>query len=410
MVALRQRIASLDRSIAAENGNAATALRAAYEAARGREQQLLAQVNSYRGNVLDLRNRGIQYNILQRDVETNRTLYNALLQRYKEIGISGGIGDAEASVVDGGDVPRGPFRPRPILNLVIGILAGLVLGFGAAFAIEFIDDTIKSPEDVLRKLQVPAIGLVPRAPAGSSVVDELRDQRSEVAEAYFTIVSSLQYVAGSHGFPRSLLVTSSRAAEGKSSTSLAIAQNLARIGARTLLIDADMRKPSFKSPGADKLGLSSLLASTNPAESAIVRTSTANLWLLPSGPIPPSPAELLSTGRISALLSELGAAYDVIIVDAPPVLGLADAPILSAICEATLMVIEAGKVRRSIVLSSLRRLTASNARIAGAVLTKFNAKSAGYGYGYGYGYGRTGSTERYGDHAPARQLDISEAA
>ena len=205
MVALRQRIASLDRSIAAETGNATTALRAAYEAARGREQQLLGQVNNYRGNVLNLRTRGIQYNILQRDVETNRTLYNALLQRYKEIGLAGGVGDAEASVVDGGDVPGGPFSPRPMLNLLIGIVAGLALGFGAAFAIEFIDDTIKSPDDVLRKLHLPAIGLVPRAPAGSSVVEELRDQRSEVAEAYFTIVSSLQYVAASSGFPRSLL-------------------------------------------------------------------------------------------------------------------------------------------------------------------------------------------------------------
>lgn len=287
-----------------------------------------------------------------------------------------------------------------------------MLGFGAAFAIEFIDDTIKSPEDVLRKLNIPALGLVPRVPAGSSVVEQLRDQRSEVAEAYFTIVSSLQFVAGGDSFPKTLLVTSSRAAEGKSSTSLAISQNLARIGVRTLLVDCDLRKPSFRSLGGETAGVSTLLSGHGVAHDAITETATNNLWLLPSGPIPPNPAELLSTNRIAMLFAEVSAQYDVVVVDAPPVLGLADAPILSALSDVTLLVIEASKIRRAIVLNTIRRLAASNAKIAGGVLTKFNPKNAGlgYGYGYGYGYGRDKANERYGDHAPVRQLDVGEAA
>jgi capsular exopolysaccharide synthesis family protein len=213
-------------------------------------------------------------------------------------------------------------------------------------------------------------------------------------------MTALQFTSNS-GYPKSILVTSSRPGEGKSSTSLALAQNFARMGLAALLIDADLRKPSFHADSADDVGLSRLLVTTDSVGAHIVETKTQRLSLLPSGPLPPNPAELLTTNRIRAIVEEAMGKFDVVVIDAPPVLGLADAPILSSICEATLVVIESGLVRRTIALQATQRLIAADARIAGVVLTKFSIEASGYGYGYGYGY-------RYGaDDKPTEKLDIA---
>jgi capsular exopolysaccharide synthesis family protein len=420
MVALRQRMASISNSIAAETGKISSAqrdtLRSAFVAAQGRERQLLAQVNSYRTNVLDLRSRGIQYNILQRDLDTNRTIYDGLLQRFKEIGTAGGVGESQAAIVDNGKAPTSPFTPNVYKNLAIGLLSGVILGLGLAFAIEFVDDTLKTPEDVINKLKVPLLGIVPKTAKGVSFVDELKEQRSEISEAYYTIMSSIQFLSN-NSFPRTALVTSTRPSEGKSSTSLALAQNLARAGAKVVLVDADMRKPSFKTSQPSDIGLATLLVTPGRVMDHVAPTSLLNLSLLPSGPIPLNPAQLLATNRIEAILSELSDHFDIVLIDSPPVLGLADSPVLSAICDATILVVEAGSARRPAVLSSLRRLHSANANITGVILTKYNPKNGGYGYGYGSGYGDgygygygTRRQKRYGDDAEVRQLDIDRVA
>ncbi|WP_380784349.1 GumC family protein [Sphingomonas sp. R86520] len=420
MVALRQRMASINDSIAAETGKIGSAqrdtLRSAFVAAQGRERQLLAQVNSYRTNVLNLRSRGIQYNILQRDLDTNRTLYDGLLQRFKEIGTAGGVGESQAAIVDDGKTPNSPFTPNVFKNLAIGVLAGVVLGLGLAFAIEFVDDTLKTPEDVINKLKVPLLGIVPRTAKGTSFVDELKEQRSELSEAYYTIMSSIQFISN-NSFPRTALVTSTRPSEGKSSSSLALAQNLARAGAKVVLVDADMRKPSFKTSQPSDIGLATLLVTPGRAMDHVATTALANLSLLPSGPIPLNPAELLATNRIEAILSELSDHFDIVLIDSPPVLGLADSPVLSALCDATILVVEASSARRQAILSSLRRLQSANASVTGVILTKYNPKNggygygygSGYGYGYGYGYGAR-RQKRYGEDAEIRQLDIDRVA
>lgn len=418
MVALKQRMDSIRTAIASESGRVSGAqretLRAAYEAARGREQQLQSQVASFRSNVLDLRNRGIQYNILQRDLDTNRSIYDALLQRFKEIGASSGIGESQASIVDRGVPPTSPYIPNVYQNLGIGLLVGLLIGLGTAFTIEFIDDTIKTPDDVINKLKVPILGVVPKSVKGVTFVDELKDPRSEISEAYYTVMSAVQFNAGA-SFPRTALVTSTRPSEGKSSTSLALAQNLARVGARVVLVDADMRKPSFKTTLPEEMGLAPLLTGGGNPMDHVASTSVQNLSLMPSGPVPPNPAELLATPRIGAILTELSAHFDIVLIDSPPVLGFADVPVLAAICEATILVVEAGSVRRPAVLSSLRRILAANGHVAGAVLTKYNPRNGGYGYGYGQGYGYgygygygTKPGERYGENAQLRQLDINQ--
>ncbi|WP_230772544.1 GumC family protein [Sphingomonas sp. Leaf4] len=404
MVALRSRIQEIDRSLQRETGEVSSSLRSAYLAALGREAELRGQVNALRSNVLDLRGRGIGYTILQREVETNRTLYDALLQRFKEVGVAGGLGESQAGIVDAAIQPTSPFRPSPVRNLAIGLVAGLVLGLAIAFAIEFIDDAVKTPEDVAAKLNLPLLGVVPKLARGKTVRDELMAPRSPVAEAYYSIMTALQFTNGG-SLPRSLLVTSSRAAEGKSSTSLALAQNLARTGVQVLLVDADLRKPSFMAKADGDIGLSRLLIGNDSITEHVVQTNTPNLYLLPSGTVPPNPAELLATSRIRAVLHEAIDRFGVVVVDAPPVLGLADAPVLGSICDATVMVIEAGSIRRAIALGALGRLIASGTRIIGITLTKYNPKTAGYGYGdgYGYGYGAT-----YGEGSKTPMLDITQ--
>lgn len=392
MIALRTRITEIGAALDREGGEVSSSLRSAYLAALGRESDLRAQVASLRSSVLDLRNRGIGYTILQREVETNRTLYDALLQRYKEIGVVGGLGESQAVVVDTALPPRSPFKPNPIRNLLIGIAAGLTIGMAIAFAIEFIDDTIKTAEDVGSKLHLPLLGLVPRMEKRASILDELANPRSEVAEAYYSVLTALQFTSG-NVHPKSLLVTSSRASEGKSSSSLALAQNFARTGLRVLLIDADLRKPSFRAKTADTTGLSRLLCSNEALGKHVVCTNIPQLSLLPTGLVPPNPAELLATRRIHQIIAEAMNGYDLVIVDAPPVLGLADAPVLGSICEATLLVVEAASIRRAIVLNAIERLATADARLIGVVLTKYNPKTSGYGYGYGYGYGRPYGSE-----------------
>jgi capsular exopolysaccharide synthesis family protein len=400
MVALRSRIDELNRQINAEagqvSGSRASTLRAEYTAALAAERAIQGRVNQLKGDVLNLRGRSIQYNILQREVDTNRSLYDALLQRYKEIGVAGGVGKNLVSVVDRAEVPGGPFKPNLFLNLAIGFAIGLLAGLGAALALEFINDTIKTPDDVREKLHLAMLGAIPKKVSQDSVTEELKDQSSALSEAYFSLRTSLQFTTDS-GAPKTLLITSTRAAEGKSSTTLALAQNFARLGSNVLLIDADLRKPAFVTGADPSEGLSKLLTNHDALREHVLKTEQENLWLLPCGPLPPNPAELLASPRLKALIQEAASGFDMVIVDGPPVLGLADAPLLGAVCRGTLMVVESGKTRTKAAVDAVNRLRAAGSHMVGGVLTKFQARSHGYGYGYGYEpyrYGGIGSRER----------------
>lgn len=395
MVALKAQIDALRVSVVSENKTSKAdrvgSLRQDYQAARAEEDRLRAQVASLSNSVLDQRGRLIRYNILRRDVDTNRTLYDALLQRYKEIGVAGGIGTAVASVVDRGEVPGGAFSPNLYLNLIIGAVLGLVVGMLSAIALEFINDTIKSPDDVRNKLQLPFLGGIPTARAAKPV-DELKDVLSPVTEAYLSTASAMQFVTEG-GAPKTLLVTSTRPAEGKSTSAWALAQSFTRLGKTALLIDADMRRPAFVT-GKDNVGLSHLLTNSEALSDHVLRTDVENLWVMPSGVIPPSPPELIASTRFAALLADASATFDVVVVDGPPILGLADSPLLSSMMQATLMVIESGRTRTRPAVEALNRLRTAGAHMAGAILTRYTPQ-ASYGYGYGYGYGQGKDQYRY---------------
>ena len=393
MVRLRARIDAIDASIRNESttvrSSRSNTLRAEYQAALAEERSLGGEVRRLQGTVLDERGRSIQYNILQRDVDTNRALYDALLQRYKEIGVAAGIGASQASVVDRGEVPSGPYSPNMMLNLLIGLGLGFIVGVGGAVAAEFINDTIKSPDDVRSKLQLAFLGAIPKKET-QSILDELQDTSSPLSEAYFSVGTSLQFSSDS-GVPKTLLITSTRASEGKSTSSWAIAQSFARMGKSVLLVDADMRKPSFTTGLENTTGLSNLLTNNEPLAAHTLRTESENIWLLPSGPRPPNPAELLSSPRLAALFREASNRFDLVVVDGPPVLGLADAPLLGSVCHGTMLVVETGKTRTKAAVEALNRLRAAGAHLVGAVLTRYRHEAAS-GYGYyvyePYRYGR----------------------
>ncbi|MDT9599701.1 GumC family protein [Sphingosinicella rhizophila] len=400
MVRLRNQIEALDQQIKREAGTVAggnnASLLAEFQAAAAEERSLQERVEQLKSTVLNLRGRSIQYNILQREVDTNRSLYDALLQRYKEIGVAGGVGTNTVSVVDPAEPPGGPYKPNLVLNVLIGLLVGVLGGMGAALALEFVNDTIKTPDDVRDKLRLPSLGVIPKKTSEEALADELKEQTSPISEAYFSLRTSLQFTTET-GAPKSLLITSTRAAEGKSSTTLALAQNFARLGNSVLLIDADLRKPAFVTGVDPNEGLSKLLTNSDPVQNHVLKTQVENLSLVPCGPIPPNPAELLASPRLKAIISEAMNHYDMVIVDGPPVLGLADAPLLSGVCRGTLLVVESGKTRTKAAVDAVNRLKAAGSHIVGAVLTKFRHQAHGYGYGYGYEpykYGGIGSRER----------------
>lgn len=384
MVRLRARIDGLTQAIATEErdvraGRSGT-LAAEYRTAAAAEGALRGRVGQLRGDVLDLRGRSIQYNILQRDVDTNRSLYDALLQQYKEIGVAGGVGVSYASVVDRGNAPARPYKPDLLSNLLIGLGLGLGLGIGIALVLEFLNDTIKTPDDVRNRLRLPFLGSIP-ALKGIKPVEALRDPTSPITEAFFSIGTSLGFTT-EHGTPRTLLVTSTRPAEGKSTSTWALANFHARLGKRVLLIDADMRKPAFVTGEERSNGLSTLLTTSDPLVPFVVQTDGEGLMLLPCGPIPPNPAELLSSARMRQLLDEAAGHFDMVVVDGPPILGLADAPILATLCRGTLMVVESGKTRTRAASEALNRLRAAGANVVGCVLMRHRHQASGYGYSY----------------------------
>jgi polysaccharide biosynthesis transport protein len=386
MMQLRNQIKELDRQAQTEAAAIKLSIKAGYMAAKEEEDNLLAQLAIGKTDVVEQRNRSIQYNILKREVDTNRQLYDGLLQRYKEIGVAGGVGTNNISIVDKATMPGSPRSPNLPLNVVLGLAAGLLLGCLMALGLDYLDDSFKAPEDIERELGLSVIGVVPKPQAGTTIEEELADARSGMSEAYRSLRTGLQF-STSEGLPRTLLVTSSKPSEGKTTTTIYLARTLAHIGLNVLLIDADLRNASVhKRMGhSNELGLSNYLSGSRSPEDVVQATDTDRLVVMTSGPLPPNPAELLSGPKFPALMTLAAESFDVVLIDGPPVMGLADAPLLSSMIQATMLVVAANETRRSTVRIALKRLQFARANIVGTLLNKFDVKQTGYGYGYGYG-------------------------
>ncbi|MGX0944315.1 polysaccharide biosynthesis transport protein, partial [Sphingomonas sanguinis] len=301
---LKARLDTLDRSIAREETRVRSTLQGTFQAARTREAALGARVDQLKGSLFDLRRRSTQYNILLREVDTNRQLYDALLQRYKEIGVAGGVGVNNISVVDAANLPYKPSKPKFLLNLALAMIGGAIIGLGLAFALEQLEDSLSDPAEVPELLNVGLIGVIPKI--DGEPLPALMDRKSALAEAYFSVQTSLA-LSTTHGFPRTLVVTSSRPNEGKSLTSFGLAKTLAMMGRRVLLIDGDMRSPSIHHMLDRNAtpGLSNLLAGGAIPADVIQSSGVDNLAIVAAGDHPPSAAELLAGNRLSTFLTTL---------------------------------------------------------------------------------------------------------
>lgn len=389
--AIRSQIERLDEAIQREEGRVSSSVQGAYRAAVQREQVLAQRVEQLKGDFLDQRRRSIQYNIYQQEVDTNRALYDGLLQRFKEIGVAGGVGVNNVAIVDRGEPAVKPSSPKLLLNLFVALAAGLLLGAGAALALEQLDEAIADPAEVERRLGLPLLGSVPRS-NDLSPLEALQDRKSDLVDAYMAVQTNLGFTT-EHGIPRSFAVTSTRPAEGKSTTALALATTLSRGGRKVILVDADMRSPSIHQFGGvdHDRGLSNFLSGDDDIGSMTFAMRDLGLTAMSAGPLPPNAAELLTGNRFAILLERLLGIYDHVIIDSPPVMGLADAPLISSQVEGVIYVVESHGIRSTMVKTALARLASANVRLFGGVLTKFDVKRSqgGYGYEYGYEYGRS---------------------
>lgn len=391
-------VAAIDAAIRTETARITEARNNEYREAQMREKNLKIQVVTLT-NELDRQNRAnIEYANLQRDADTNRELYNSLLQRYKEIGVAGSVGISNIAIVEPAIIPIRPSSPKMPINLALALLLGLALAFVSALVLEQIDEGIREPSQVEQLLGLPLLGTTPAVESGDPIA-EIRDPKSHLFDAYFSIRSSLAF-ATNHGFPKSLALVSTRPAEGKSSTSVALAAIIARTDKKVLLIDADMRSPSIHGLVGtnNEEGLSNILAGEQNWLPLVQKSNFKNLDVVSAGPTPPSAAELLSGDRLKEFVLSALERYDHVIIDGPPLLGMTDAQLIARAVEGVVYVVQSAGPAVRTVRAALGRLGIVDAHIFGAILTKLESKSGsyGYGYGYGHGYGETpaGKTEK----------------
>jgi len=398
MQQLKAQIDEVERGVQAEIDAVRKSVETAYRSLLGQQKSINAKLDQTKKEVLDLQGRSIRYNILKRDVDTDRAIYNGLLQRLNEVGVTGGTGANNITVVDRAEIPAAPFKPDLHQNLLTAMLLGLMGGIALAFFLEHLDDTIRTPEDMEKLTQLPVLGVVPRMPsqqvadAKSLALIAHADVRSAFAEAYRSVRTALQF-STREGMPRAFMVTSTSKGDGKTTTALALAINSAQTGRPVLLIDADMRHPSLhKALGIDNArGLSNYLSSDVPALGIVRTTDIPNLCVIPAGPMPPNPVELLSGPKFLTLLGQLDDRFSQIIVDSPPVLGLADSIVLGDQVGAVLFVVAAANTRKAHARAALKRLRQANVHPLGAVMTKLDLRDGMYGYESAYYYYRSTS-------------------
>jgi capsular exopolysaccharide synthesis family protein len=392
MLDLSARIAEVDVQLKKEKKVVSDSIKASYEAAKDHESLINEKFVVSKTEVLDLQTRSIQYNILQREADTNRQLYDGLLQRYKEVGVGADVGSNNIFVVDAAEVPKSPFKPDFTKNIILASILGLLLGVGLAFLFEHLDDTFKRSSDVEDLLGLSVIGLIPAAEeltAGISIVQlSIDDSRAGVVEAYRSVRTALQF-STEHGAPKMVAITSSEKGESKTTSSVGVGIQFAQFGSKVLIIDADLRNPSLHKMfgGDNQHGLTNILVGGDSPAKVTQNTPIANLYYISSGPLPPNPAELLSSSSMREMLDLAREKFDFIIIDSPPILGLADVLVIAKLVDNVILQIHSGSTTKTTVQAALKRLAAIRIRPLGCMLTRMRQGSHGYNYEYYYSYG-----------------------
>ena len=400
---LNNQLKEIDTQIQAEMKKIASKIRGQYTTALQRESMLRDALEKQKQEANKLNESAIQYTLLKRDVDTNRQLYEGLLQKMKEAGVSAGLKSNNFRIVDSARPPQSPIEPNIPRNLMFAVILGLASGIGLAFMLEGLDNTVRTTEQAQAISGLASLGMIPLGSKSAregpnpkrlviatskeavELVTQVRPQ-SQMAESYRALRTSL-LLSNLGAPPKVVMVTSALPQEGKTTTSINTAVVLAQKGVRVLLIDADMRRPSIhKTLGmGPHSGLSNVLTGTTPLEQAITSTSVLpNLFVLPAGTPPPNPAELLASANMRDVLAQLREQYDHIVIDTPPSLSVTDAVVLSPRADAVILVIRSGQTTKQALRRSRDVLMQVSAKVVGVLLNAVDLSSPDYYYYYEY--------------------------
>ena len=394
MVRIKKQMETIQARLDAEYNRFINAMKNEYESCLRREAMVREAYEQQKVRATEMQQKAVGYYILKREADTNRDLYKNLLQRMKEAGIAAGIKASNIQVVDKAEMPTSPFKPNIPRNVLLAAVVGLLLGVGLAFFFEFLDNTIKTPEDVEQMIRLPSFGMVPeisyekrkRMERGDIYPVELvtfGHPKSMLSEAYRNIRTSI-LLSFSERPPKTLVVSSPNPMEGKTTTAVNLAIAFSQTGAQVVIIDGDLRRPRLHKifDKANGVGLSNYLSGNAELQSIIKKSSVPNLFYIPCGPIPPNPSELLGSNLFKNTMQLLSQKFDNIIIDSPPVLSFVDSLILSNCVDGVILVVLGGKTPREALLRSKGALLQVNAKILGVVINRVDINKNKYGYYY----------------------------
>ncbi|MHB8909248.1 MAG: GumC family protein [Syntrophales bacterium] len=409
IVAIKNELETLKGRKAEEISRVINSLYNGYRVALAREQSLKKALNEQKGESFNLNEKAINYTVLKREAESTKEMYDLVIKRFKETSMTENIRTGNIRVVDAAEIPKSPVKPKKAQNLLLGLIVGLALGVGLAFFLEYLDNTIKVPDDIKERLKIPYLGPVPFIAAsaqGNGNAPDLRpaeslitisSPKSTASESYRGIRTSLLFSAADNA-PRTILVTSAAPAEGKSITSANLAVAMAQAGNRVLIVDCDMRRPKLHrifNLQRDR-GLSNIIVGSCTVDDAIIHSLIPGIDIIVSGPVPPNPSEMLGSQQMIRFMETIRGRYDRIIIDSPPITAVTDSVILSRLADGVLLVIRAGETHREIVKNGIGLLQAANARILGAILNGVMMGRDSYYYYqyYYYYYGEDGDRKK----------------
>jgi len=385
MVEVNNAISSLKADLASEIGKVVSSMRSNYLTAKSREDGLVASLNAQQGEVSSLDKKSLEYNKLERDAKSNRELYETLLLKTKEANVSRDYRGTNITPIDWAEEPTWPVLPQTQRDLITSALGGLVLALGLAFGFEYFDSRIKAPEEIKQHLDVPFLGMIPAVKASTDHGGESLMLHADVppsfGEAIRGVRTAVLFSSAEEG-ARSLVITSTGPHEGKTLVSSSLAIAIAQAGQRTVVVDADMRRPRLHEAlgRSQEPGLSNVLVGEATLSDATRATSVENLWVLSAGHIPPNPAELLGSKKYNDLFAELKRRFDWVIIDAPPVMPVTDAALIANTAGGVLFVIGSEMTPRQNAMVAIDQLRGANAKFVGAVLNRVNLTKHSYYY------------------------------
>ena len=388
MVKVRASLQSAETKLQGEIGKVVQSVRNQYLAAQTQENSLFAALESQKREALSMNRKGIEYGVLQREVQSSRQIYDNLMQRAKETGVSAELKTSNIRVVDAAEKPRAPASPRRAMNLLLALFGGSMLGIGLAFFFEYLDNRIKTPDELKAHLGLPALGMLPvitdKSLNGAYPLLS-NGMPPNFTEAFRAVRTNVIFSSAEEG-SRTLLVTSTGPGEGKTMVASNLAISLAQSGQRVLLIDADMRKPKMQESFnvQQEPGLSNLLVGDAKASECVRRSRTAGLWLLPAGKCPPNPAELLGSQRFRDFLRSLKEHFDCVVIDSPPVMAVIDAAVIAHRATGVVFVVGAEMTSRYAAKTAVDQLENARAKFVGAVLNRVEIEKHGYYYAQYY--------------------------